>query len=164
MSIYADVFDALDRADVRYVVVGGLAVVLHGRVRATVDVDLVIDLAAEPARRAMAALQGLGLRPRAPVDAVEFADVATRRDWIENKHMQVFSFYDPANALREVDVFMDYPIDLEDLVAEAATIDYDGRRVQIASLRHLIQMKLAAGRPQDLDDVARLQELGNPDA
>ena len=40
MTIYSDVFAALDAADVRYVVVGGMAVMLHGRVRSTVDLDV----------------------------------------------------------------------------------------------------------------------------
>lgn len=80
MTIYGDVFAALDAADVRYVVVGGMAVLLHGRVRNTVDLDLVIDLATEPARRAMEALTSLGLRPRAPVDAADFADASPRSD------------------------------------------------------------------------------------
>jgi hypothetical protein len=161
--IYDDVFAALDAAEVPYVVVGGLAVILHGRARSTVDLDLVIDLAAGPARRAMSALTGLGLRPRVPVDAGDFADADKRRDWAENKHMQVFSFYDPTNPMREVDVFMQYPIEMEDLVRDAATVEYDGRSVRIASVKHLIQMKQAAGRPQDLEDIARLQELGLPD-
>ena len=160
MSIYDDVFAALEAADVRYVVVGGIAVILHGRARSTVDLDLVVDLAAEPARRAMDALTGLGLRPRLPVDAADFADEATRRDWAENRHMQVFSFYDPANAFREIDVFVHYPVDMEELVAEAVVVELDGQRVTVASVRHLIQMKLAAGRPQDLEDVAVLRDLG----
>ena len=160
MSIYDDVFAALDAAEVRYVVVGGIAVVLHGQVRATVDLDLVIDLAAEPARRAMKALTDVGLRPRIPVDAAEFADEATRQDWVENKHMQVFSFYDPADPRREVDVFVQYPVDLEDLVRDAAIVKVEGRSVRIASVSHLIAMKEAAGRPQDLVDVDVLRRLG----
>jgi hypothetical protein len=159
VTIYGDVFAALDAVDVRYVVVGGLAVILHGRVRSTVDLDLVIDLAAEPARRAMVALTDLGLRPRIPVDATDFADPAKRQDWLENKHMRVFSFFDPSNALREIDVFVDYPLDMEALLRDAATVLVDGHPVQIASVQHLIQMKLDAGRPRDLDDVAMLREI-----
>ena len=48
MRSYLDVFHALNAAGVRDVVVGGLAVVLQGHVRMTVDLDLVVDLAPEP--------------------------------------------------------------------------------------------------------------------
>jgi hypothetical protein len=49
--LFRPVFEALDAARVRYVVVGGLAVVLHGHARLTADLDLMIDLASEPAAR-----------------------------------------------------------------------------------------------------------------
>jgi aminoglycoside-2''-adenylyltransferase len=64
VELFTALFTALDRANVRYVVVGGLATVLHGHPRLTADVDLVIDLGSEPSRRAMTAFQALGLKPR----------------------------------------------------------------------------------------------------
>jgi hypothetical protein len=45
MSLFEPVFLALNNAEVRYVVVGGLATVLHGYARLTADIDLVVDLA-----------------------------------------------------------------------------------------------------------------------
>lgn len=47
MSLYVPVFEALDGLQVRYVVVGGLATVLHGYGRLTADIDLIIDLEPE---------------------------------------------------------------------------------------------------------------------
>ena len=49
---------------VRYLVAGGLAVVAHGFVRFTADVDLIVDLDPDNVRRAMTALAKLGYRPR----------------------------------------------------------------------------------------------------
>ena len=60
---------ALDAAQVRYLVVGGVAVVLHGHLRVTAELDLVVQLDEGNVRRALAALAGLDFRPRAPVDA-----------------------------------------------------------------------------------------------
>jgi len=51
VAIFAPVFEALNGARVRYVVVGGVAVVLHGHARLTTDLDLVVDLAAGPRGR-----------------------------------------------------------------------------------------------------------------
>ena len=156
---YADVFTALDAADVRYVVVGGLAVVLHGHARLTVDVDLVLDLATGPGARAIAALTGLGLRPRLPVAAKDFVDEATRRSWIRERNLQVFSLHDPEDPLREVDLFAESPLPFDDLYAESTVVDLGGVGVRVASIQHLVAMKLAAGRPQDLADVDALRAL-----
>lgn len=162
MSLYDDVFRALDDAGVRYVVVGGVAVVLRGHARLTVDVDLVLDLAHDNALRAVDALLGCGLMPRLPVDAHEFADEATRRDWIENRNLMVFSFFDPTDQLRVIDVFAESPLPFEELFADAESIQLEDGRVRVASVRHLIQMKRAAGRPKDLEDIAALERLLPP--
>lgn len=47
MSLYVPVFEALNDMQVRYVVVGGLATVLHGYARLTADIDLMVDLEPE---------------------------------------------------------------------------------------------------------------------
>jgi predicted nucleotidyltransferase len=44
VAVFEPLFKALNDAGIRYVVVGGLAVVLHGHARLTADVDLVVDL------------------------------------------------------------------------------------------------------------------------
>ncbi|MFL5541642.1 MAG: nucleotidyltransferase domain-containing protein, partial [Longimicrobiaceae bacterium] len=58
-----DVIEALDAAGVRYVVVGGVAMVLRGCERETADLDLVVDAAPEPAERALRALGRAGFTP-----------------------------------------------------------------------------------------------------
>jgi hypothetical protein len=90
MAIFAPLFRALNDAGVRYVVVGGLAVVLHGHARLTADVDLVVDLDEEQAKKAIDALVDMGLQPRVPVDPTEFADRSIREGWIRDRGMQVF--------------------------------------------------------------------------
>lgn len=163
MSLYDDVYAALTAAEVRFVVVGGMAVVLTGHVRATVDLDVVVDLAPEPARRAMTALTELGFRPRVPVSPLDFADPEVRQAWIEHKHMQVLSFYDPQHLGREVDVFVAYPMDFEKLVAAAVPTTVGDQVVPVASIADLVEMKRAAGRAQDLADVEALERLRRRD-
>jgi hypothetical protein len=90
------VLAALDESGVSFVVVGGVAVLLHGHNRTTVDLDVVIDLAAHDAVRAIDALTSLGFEPRLPVDARDFADDSLRQSWIEDRGLQVFTMLDPA--------------------------------------------------------------------
>ena len=84
MALYAPLFRVLNAAGIRYVVVGGVATVLHGHARLTADVDLILDLEEKAAARAVRALTALGLRPRAPVDPEEFADARIRESWIRD--------------------------------------------------------------------------------
>lgn len=157
MSLFEPLFGALNAAGVRYVVVGGLATVLHGHARLTADVDLVIDLAPGEARKAVEVLMRLGLTARAPVDPMAFADAAVRHDWIEQKGMRVFSLYDPSNPMLEVDLFAEHPIDFEELWQRAEVVKLTHATARIASIRDLIRLKRLAGRPQDLTDVEALE-------
>ena len=154
-----EIFRALADAEVDYVVVGGLAVILHGYLRATADLDLAIGLSPDNARRGMASLAGIGLRPRLPVTMDEFAVPDARAEWRNTRNMPVFPLWDPANPLRSVDVFIDEPIAFEQLMQPAVTKDLDGPQVRVASIPHLIEMKRQAGRPRDLDDIGKLQQI-----
>jgi ABC-type sugar transport system substrate-binding protein len=89
------VFAALQHAGVRYLVVGGVAVVLHGHPRFTADIDLVVALTPGNALAAVQALAGLGYRPREPVDGALFADAAARRRWIDEEGLTVFTLWSP---------------------------------------------------------------------
>ncbi len=159
MSLFEPLFDALNRDRVRYVVVGGVALVLHGYPRLTVDVDLVVDLAPGEAGRAISVLTKLGLVPRVPVAASEFADPAQRERWMREKNMVVFTMIDPSNPLRQVDLFVAPPMDFETLWKRAEVVHLDRTDVRIASIPDLIEMKRTVGRPQDLTDVDALEAI-----
>jgi predicted nucleotidyltransferase len=154
---------ALAEAGVRFVVVGGVAVVLQGHARLTVDLDVVLDLAEENVRAAIDVLTSSGLHPRLPVSAQDFADPATREGWVRERGLVVFSLHDPSDARREVDLFAQYPLPFEDLWARADVVEIPGTTVRVASIDDLIAMKETARRPQDLADIAALRALRGGD-
>lgn len=153
------IFRALERADVRYLVVGGVAVVLHGHPRFTADLDLVLALDAANVRAALGALRPLGYVPRAPVPAEDLADPARREDWIRNKGMTVFSLASPTHPATEVDLFVEEPFPFDEAYARALRADLGELRVSVASLADLVAMKRRSGRPQDLEDVRNLEAI-----
>ena len=159
MTLFQPVLAALAAADVRFVVVGGVAVVLHGHPRMTADLDLVVDLATDSASRAIAALVDLGMAPRLPVDPQAFADPDVRRTWIDERGLVVFTMLDPGDPLLEVDLFARPPLPFEELWSDALVVQIEDLPVHVASIDHLIAMKKAVGRPQDLADVAALEAL-----
>jgi predicted nucleotidyltransferase len=157
--VFEQLLAALVRANVRFVIVGGVAVVMHGHPRMTLDLDLVVDLEPGNARRAIETLLARGLRPVVPVDALEFADEATRREWIETRNLVVFSMRDERNPLLVVDLFATEPLPFDDLWSRAENVNLGGETIRIASIPDLIVMKRAAARPQDAIDIAELEKI-----
>lgn len=159
VALFEPLFAALNEAEVRYVVVGGLATVLHGHARLTADVDLVVDLEPDEVRKALQVLAALGFQPRLPVAATDFADPDTRRRWIDEKGMRVFSLVDPDNPMRAVDLFAEHVLDFEELWTRSKTIPLSSTEVRVASIPDLIELKRRAGRPKDLDDIEALDAI-----
>ena len=154
---FIGLFAILSAARVRFVLVGDLALVLHGLDRLTADVDLVIDLSTESARTTVSSLTAAGYRPMAPVDPLALADPVQRQEWQSLRNMQVFSLWDSSNARPTVDIMLAPGVPFEDLCASASVMMLGGHAVRVASIEHLIHMKSAAGRAQDLADIERLR-------
>jgi hypothetical protein len=153
------IFEALGQARARYLVVGGVAVVLHGYSRFTADLDLVVGLDPPNARSAMLALSSLDYRPRAPVRAEDFADPVLRQQLIAEKGMAVFSLSSTRFPATEVDVFAQEPMPFDAMLARATEVSLGGTPVAVASIEDLILMKEQVGRPQDLQDAAELRKI-----
>lgn len=161
MAQIESLFEALTQRDVRYVVVGGVAVLLHGHPRLTADVDLAIDLEPEPLAHTMQVLTELGFEPQLPASVEQFMDPTIRAEWISQRNMTVFSLHSRSNSLLTADIFAENPIAFADLWRDAVQIALSATTVRVASISHLIEMKLLAGRPKDLEDIAHLRDIEN---
>jgi hypothetical protein len=154
-----DLLSRLTAAGVRYVIVGGFAVIAHGVIRATKD----LDICPAPDRSNLGRL--------AEVLAGLHAKHANARDFDPSELP-----YDPANPddlaqggnfqletdLGNLDVMqwisgIDADLAYDVLQTEAIKLDWHGVTIEIASIAHLKAMKRAAGRPQDLKDLADLE-------
>jgi hypothetical protein len=158
VAIFEPMFRELNAAGVRYVVVGGVAVVLHGHVRLTADLDLAVDLDPAEARKAIEGLVGLGLRPRAPVDPRDFADPEIRERWVRERGAVVFTMTDPSGR-RAVDLFTRNPIPFPELWSGSVEVELADTAVRIASIPDLIRLKRLAGRPIDRLDIESLEAI-----
>jgi len=153
------VLASLNAAGVRYLVVGGVAVVLHGHLRTTADLDLVVSLEPSNARRAIDAVAALGYRARAPVPAERFADAAERAAWISEKELTVFSLWSDRLPGLELDLFVREPFDFEQAWARRVTVSLDATTATVVGLQDLLALKREARRPQDLADVEALEAI-----
>lgn len=79
-----DVFSSFEQHDVRYLVIGGIAAVLHGVPRATFDLDVLIEATPENASRLLSALEqaGLGTATLTTPEAVLDNEVTIFQDWV----------------------------------------------------------------------------------
>ena len=103
----AELATAFERHGVHYCIVGGVAATLHGVLRDTFDLDVLLVPSEPNLRRATVALTGLGMRPHIPVKLEDMVDPAVRRSLREDKNLIAVGFVDPSNPLRRVDVLLD---------------------------------------------------------
>jgi len=153
MLFVEKVCQSLAAHGVRYALVGGYAVALHGAVRGTMDVDVVIDWTLKALRKTAMALNSLGLVSRLPLRADDV--FAYRDEYVKNRNLIAWNFHHPADASQQVDVII--------------TFDLRGRRrhripaasgpLFLLTVEDLLDMKKASGRPQDLADVEALERL-----
>ncbi len=160
---YLDLFGTLARYDVRYVVVGGLALNLHGVERATMDVDLVVALDARNLGSAVDAFDTLGLVPVAPVELQEARVPEALRRWRREKNMVAFGLRPARGVGPTVDCLIDPAVPFEVLARSMIVKTIGATRIPVASIDDLIALKRAAGRAIDLSDIEallRLKQLG----
>ena len=142
------VFECFERREVRYVVIGGIAAVLHGVPRATFDLVILVEASPENARRLLGALLEAGLGTAA---------LTSPEDLLAN---EITIFKDRVR----IDVQTSTPgLTFDGAWQRRQTVEYRGQRFFIVSRDDLIASKRASGRAVDLEDV-RLLELPERDA
>lgn len=142
MHSLEEVVGELNAASVRYLVAGGLAVAVHGHLRFTADLDLVVQLDTSNIVLAFEALARQGYRPSVPVGVGDFADPNQRRRWIDERGMQVLNFFSDRHRTMPVDIFVSEPFAFESEYASVPTVELaPGLSVRFVSIETLIVMK-----------------------
>lgn len=156
---YEELFAKLQAANVKYLVIGGLAMNLHSVPRMTADVDLIVSFAEPDITALIAALDELGFAPRAPVSAAELADPRQRQQWRAEKNMRAFTFVNKNNPLEEVDILLNPPFDFDAAYERREQVGAGAVTVNVASIDDLILTKKNTGRMQDASDIAALEAV-----
>lgn len=147
------VTDALNKARIRYALVGGYAVALHGAIRGTIDLDFVITLDEEQYKLVEKALANIDLTPKLPISAKEVFQF--REEYIKNRQLVTWSFINHNNPLEVVDIIITHDANK----MKTKTVKADSMTIQIATIEELIKMKKQSARPQDLEDIKALEKL-----
>ena len=144
---------ALQKAGVKYAIAGGYAVALHGAVRGSVDVDVVIATTLKSFEKFEAVMKSLGLESRIPVTGKDVFNF--RKEYIEKRNLIAWSFCNSNNSTELVDLIITH--DLNQMKYSAKL--FGKTSVQVISKEDLILMKKQSGRPQDLEDIKALENL-----
>ncbi len=155
----AELLQSLADAQVAYVLVGGLAVQLHGYMRATLDIDLVLAMDDGNLDRFISVARKFRLQPNIPVplDALRNADQIDA--WHREKGMLAFSLREPQAGGKVVDILVRPQIPFERLLQNAVAGELFGRKVMIATIDDLLEMKRIANRPKDRIDIEALEKI-----
>lgn len=156
---YDKAIKALNRNKINYAVAGGVAVVLYGYTRLTLDLDLIVELKRENLQRFFDTLYNLGYRPKIPVTKEEFISKQKRQEWIKKKGMVVFSFFHLKDPLKLIDAFVTEPVKFSEIKKKTVRMNLKGLIVPVVSIGHLIKLKQLASRFKDLIDIKNLKEI-----
>jgi len=159
MKSIPDILRALTDSGVQFVLVGGFAVQLHGFVRTTIDLDLVLAMDDANLTKFIDVAKQFGLAPIIPVSIDSLKNAKQIDQWHKEKGMLAFAIREPQVSGSVIDVLVRPEVAFEQLQIDAATVDLFGRSVKIASIEHLLFMKRIANRPKDRIDVEALEKI-----
>ena len=156
-----EILFALTDAGVEFIVGGGVAAVLHGVERVTLDIDLALDMESANVEKFLNVMHELGLQPRVPVPPRDLMSREAVQRMIAEKGALVFSFVDFDRPLRHVDIFLRDNLSFEELCRDAHKIVIENRTIKIIGLAKLLEIKRAITplRDKDLIDIKELEKL-----
>lgn len=158
MAVYEEIFKGFQKANVKYVLVGGMAVNLFGALRATADVDIIVALEAENLKAIISVLKKRGYRLKQPVDILSLADKRRREDLIKNKHLKALNFY-KQGSVEEIDIIVDTPVSYQKAATNSSNVKCGLTKVPLISMADLIKMKKYSNRQIDKTDIDLLNTI-----
>ena len=157
---YLDLFRALEREQVRYLIVGGVAVNLLGAERLTMDIDLMLALDAENLGKFLKVARVLQLKPAVlPVTLEQFCDATTVEGWVRDKHMLAFQLRAPEIDAPSVDILVRPAVPFDTAYDRRLRMAVGELIVSVAAVQDLVALKSGTGRQIDQSDIRALHRL-----
>lgn len=153
------ILQAMKDAGVEFVLVGGFAVQLHGFVRSTIDLDIVLAMDDENLSKFIDVAKQFGLAPIIPVPIESLKNAAQIDQWHREKGMLAFPLREPQVGGSVIDVLVRPEVTFDTLKKDAVIAQLFGRAVMVASIDNLLVMKRAANRPKDRLDIDALERI-----
>ena len=160
MNPYREIFNRLNEAGIRYLIVGGVAVNLHGYRRFTGDVDILLALDEDNLDRMTELMNEMGYIERLPITLKDLNDPVRIQEFIDEKGMTAFTFQSNDELHIGIDILAGKSMSFTDFEEKKALLDLeDNLMVPVIGFDDLIAMKKEANRPEDLRDIEMLLHL-----
>ncbi len=142
---FIDLIELLNQKKAKFVLVGGLAVIVHGIYRTTKDMDIFFEGTESNSKKVLEAINTFGFKSL----NLTIEDLMDTNGYIQLGHAPV-----------RIDLFNNLPgVNFEEVYREAILHKEDEINFKVIHVNHLIQNKSKVGRLQDLDDVKKLKKL-----
>ena len=155
------ILSELTAAKVKFIVCGGVAVVLHGVERMTIDLDIALDFSPQNVKIFLTIIKKLKLLPRVPISPEFLSDKTQRELLIKEKGAVVFTFLDPNTPFRMIDVLLCEDKSYKALYSGSTSKRIGKHSIRLASKRQIIAMKKQVKPMRDKDrfDIKALERL-----
>jgi hypothetical protein len=141
---FQDFISALNNNEVKYILVGGYSVILHGYSRTTGDLDIWVNKEKENYSKLVRAFKEFKM---------SVFDM-TKDNFLKNPELNVFTFGRPPSS---IDIMTDVKgLNFDETYKTSQIVEVEDLKVCLISLNQLLKAKRAAGRHKDLDDIENL--------
>lgn len=161
MNLFERVFRELNRSKVKYLVVGGVAINLHGYLRFTGDLDLLITLDKKNLGKMDKAMKKLKYSERLPVPILALSEKKQVEKWLKEKNLKAYTFNPPQNNLLQIDVIIEDSLKFASYKKNKKIKNIGQLKIPVVSIEDIIKMKKRAKREKDILDIKIIKYLSN---
>lgn len=161
MILYKEIFRQFQKNNIKYLIVGGVAVNLYGYNRFTGDIDILLALDEANLKKMDVLMHKLGYNERQPINIKDLGDKKKLEGFIKKKNMKAFTFISANKPQLDIDIIVEESLKFSEYHKNKKTVKVWGLRLPVCDINDLIHMKKAAGRNKDLIDLEALLKLKN---
>lgn len=161
MNYYKEIFSALEKDDIKYLIVGGVAVNLYGYTRFTGDIDILLSLTEENLQKLDEVMKKLGYVERLPVSVFDLADQDKLNLYINEKNLKAYTYFSDQGLRLSLDIIVNESKEFDSFYDRSNVVEAWELELPVVALDDLIDMKKDAARDKDLLDLEALLKLKN---
>ncbi|MFA7576821.1 MAG: DUF6036 family nucleotidyltransferase [Candidatus Muiribacteriota bacterium] len=156
---YYEIFKGFYDNNIKYLIVGGLAVNLHNVPRMTNDIDIIISTDKENVEHICNMLEKLNYKTKIPVNPKDISEPEILKEWTELKNLKALSFYNKTQPYKEIDILLVHPLNFDKAYLKKEEREFNDIKLYFVNLDDLIIMKEYSGRNQDINDLKMLKKV-----
>lgn len=161
MNHLEQIITGLADEQVNFIICGGVALVLQGVERSTIDLDLSVSFEPQNLQRFIKVMKQLELAPRSPVGYDFILNKDNVDQIVKEKNALVFTFVHGKHHERQVDVFLTEDLSYDTLIPKSDSLDIYNHKIKVLSRKGLLEakQKIDPARDKDLFDIKQLLKL-----